>query len=758
MRSSLALLVVALCAATQIRAQDSTAADPSNTSGGADTASAGLEQVVVTARKRSENLQDTPISITAFSAQDLEQRGYADIGALQDAAPNLSITTSSPISGSANSASVFIRGIGQIDFTPNTNPGVGIYLDGVYIARSVGGVLDLVDVDSIDVLKGPQGTLFGRNTIGGAIDVKSTAPATTPGGSVSVSYGSYHAVDAKASLDLPLSDTILTKVSFGVHDTGGDVTRLNLDGSTAGHEGARHDFTARGVLEFRPNTALDVRLTIDGTSDHDENPGEVLLAANPDASFTSFYNGVIAPTLAPALGAKAYYNDQWAVGPFTTYANGQNTSNTNVLGIGLTATYDLGAVHLRSITAYRNLNSFFGRDTDSSPLAVSFTTDGYRDGALSQEFQVGGKALGEALTYVGGLYYFRELASDTNLVQFPVVYITSGGRNDNSSRAVFGQATYELARSLDLTAGLRYTKDQTLYTPDSYINSSPLPYAAFYAPGVTLAPPLIQPTYTARNRADKLSPEANVSYHWTPDVMTYINYSQGYKSGGFTQRVFPPENNIPAYGPENATVYEVGAKTTFLERRLRVNAAFFHTDYENVQITEQVGVAPTTANGGTARINGAELEIQALPLERLTLGSGIGYTHAYWTALAPGAQITLADKFAYTPLWSLSGSVSYAGRLDNGWHITPRVDASWRAAQYYDAVNSINLRQGAYGLVNASLTVAPHDSNPQFFIRVDNMFSRIYLVSGWSDLATAGLAEGLYGRPRTVWGGVRFAF
>ena len=162
MRGYLALLVAAFCATTQARAQDNTAENPDNTTtgqGGSAT-NVGLEEIVVTARKRSENLQDTPISISAFSARDLEARGYADVGALQDAAPNLSITTSSPISGSANSASVFIRGIGQIDFTPNTNPGVGIYLDGVYIARSVGGVLELVDIDSVDVLKGPQGTLF----------------------------------------------------------------------------------------------------------------------------------------------------------------------------------------------------------------------------------------------------------------------------------------------------------------------------------------------------------------------------------------------------------------------------------------------------------------------------------------------------------------------------------------------------------------------------------------------------------------------
>jgi iron complex outermembrane recepter protein len=158
-------------------------------------------------------------------------------------------------------------------------------------------------------------------------------------------------------------------------------------------------------------------------------------------------------------------------------------------------------------------------------------------------------------------------------VQFPVVYIASGGHNDNSSKAMFSQATYKLTSNVDVTAGLRYTMDQTLYTPNSYIISSPLPYAAFYAPGVTLTPPLVQPVSTARNRTDKLSPEVNLAYHWTLDVMTYVNFSQGYKSGGFTQRVFPPENTVPVFGPENATVYEVGAKSTFLDHRLRLNAA-----------------------------------------------------------------------------------------------------------------------------------------------------------------------------------------
>jgi iron complex outermembrane receptor protein len=735
---------LAACVATQANAQ--TAPQPVDTS--------ALEEITVTARKRSENLQDTPISITSFSANDLEARGYLNIGGLQDAAPNLSITTSSPISGSSNSASVFIRGIGQIDFTPNTNPGVGIYLDGVYIARSVGSVLDLVDIDSVEVLKGPQGTLFGRNTIGGAIDIKTTKPSTTFGESASVSYGSYNEIDAKASVDAPISDKILTKFTFGTENYDGYVQRLNLDGSNAGHEGDKHNISGRGVVELRPNDDLTVTFSIDGSRDRDENAGEVLINTNPNSAFAGFYNQVLAPP-----GAINQYNNQWVAGPYTTYATGPNRSDAGVIGVGLTISYDLGPVNLKSITAYRDTESFFGRDGDSSPLPVNFTTDGYRDGAVSEEFQVSGKLFDDRLTYVGGLYYFDEIATDRNLVQFPVVYIASGGNNDNSSEALFGQATYKVTSQFDFTAGLRYTRDVTLYSPVSYIISSPLPYAAFYSPAASnLTPPTILPPATARNSSHNVSPEVNLSYHWTPDIMTYFNFSQGFKSGGFTQRVFPPLNNAPGYAPEDATVYEVGAKTTFFDRRVRINGALFHTDYNDVQITELVGVAPTTQNGGSATIDGAELEVKAIPVDKLNVSASVGYTFAHWIALAPQTSITLGDKFAFTPMWNLAGSIFYTGQLDNGWHYTPRLDASYRATQYYDAVNSYNLKQPGYGLANASLTVSPEDQNPEVFFRVENMFNQVYLTSGDSDLATAGLAEGIYGRPRTFLGGVHVAF
>ena len=747
-------LLMTVCAPTLVHAQESVAqAAPV-----APEAQGGLQEVVVTARKRRENLQDTPISITALSARELQSKGYQNIGGLKDAAPNLSITTSSPISGSSNSASVFIRGIGQIDFTPNTNPGVGIYLDGVYIARSVGSVLDLVDIQSIDVLKGPQGTLFGRNTIGGAIDVKTVEPSEEFGGSASASFGSYNEMDGKASINVPINDKILSKFAIGTQNYDGYVTRLNIDGSEAGHEGNKHDIVGRGDILFKPTDDLNIRFSIDGTRDRDENAGEVLINTNPNSAFAGFYNGVLSAAYVPTLGSKAFYNNQWVAGPYTTYANGPNRSDSSVIGLGLTISYDLGPVNIKSITAYRNMQSFFGRDGDSSPLPVNFTTDGYRDEEVSQELQVSGKALNDKLTYLGGLYYFDEKAVDTNLVQFPVVYITSGGKNDNSSEAAFTQATYEVFDGFDATAGLRYTRDVTLFTPIQYINSSPLPYAAFYSPTTGLTPPLILPTATARNSSHNWSPEVNLAYHWTPDLMTYFNFSEGFKSGGFTQRVFPPRDTVPSYQPEQATVFEIGAKSTFFDRRLRVNAAVFHTDYDQVQITQLVSVAPTTQNGGSATIDGGELEIRALPIEKLTVSGSAGYTFAHWVALAPGAQITLGDKFAFTPLWSLSGSISYAGQLDNGWHITPRVDFSYRSTQYYDAVNSPDLRQSGYGLASASITVSPEDQNPEVFFRVDNMFNQVYLTSGDSDLPTAGLSEGIYGRPRTFLGGIRYTF
>lgn len=740
MRHTLLCLTLS-CAALSTRAAEST--EPVK-----DLPQGGIATIEVTARKQSEDLEQTPISITALSGDDLRASGVTDIGKLQQFAPNLSVSTAAPLAGSANSSQIFIRGIGQTDFTPNTSPGVGLYLDGVYMPNALGSVLNLLDVQSVEILRGPQGTLFGRNTIGGAVSVTTQPPRADFGGFVEADGGSYGEVDGRAGLNLPISEKVHANFSLGSENNDGWVKRLAFGGNPGSGEGNKHLIVGRGAIDIAATDQLDLLFAVDGSHDKGEQAGTVPLALNPAGQFSGFYNGVVAPALVPTLGTKAFFNNQYLAGPYATYANGPNTSDDAVIGASLTATEELGAVTLKSITAYRNTQGYFAQDYDFSPLNLSTLSDGYRDETVSEEFQVIGKALAGRLNYVAGIYYSDERAKDHNLVNFPVVEIWSGGYNDNSSKAVFGQFTYRLLDDLSVTGGLRETQDTTSFLPSSYILSSPVGFV----PGT-----LVVPAVTVSKSFLDLSPEFNLAYNVTPDLMSYFNFSQGYKSGGFTQRVFPPLPAVPAYAPEYATVYEIGAKTT-IGQRLRLNGDVFHTDYTNVQVTYQNGIAPQTSNAAAAAIDGAELEITAVPIERLTVTASGGYTDARYTSVQPGAAVTLHDRFPFTPKWNLSGSLSYDASLPGGWTATPRADVSYRSAENYDAQNPTYLWQKAYAISNLAITLRPPEKGWEAFLHINNLFDRRYLATGYDQYQADGWAGGIYGAPRIVVGGVRWRF
>ncbi|WP_082703490.1 TonB-dependent receptor [Novosphingobium sp. Fuku2-ISO-50] len=718
-----------------------------------------VETITVTARKREEKLQETPISISAFSAKGLESRNITQIDQIAQSVPNLTIKSSVSTSGNNTSASFFIRGIGQSDFLLNVDPGVGLYVDGVYVPRSIGGLLDLLDPERIEVLRGPQGTLFGRNTIGGAISITSQKPSSTWTGYGQVTTGSYNRLDFSARVSGPIAENLLVAVSAERLKEDGYVKNMLPGGPD---EGGRNSWSMRGQLSYTPTDRLSIDLAADYTQQRDETSPNVLIAVNPNALLVSSYNAKVGGTCVTAAASSnpACFSSYYVAGPYRTYSTYLTSnpvseafaqsvlgapfapqSNADIYGVSGTIGYDFGAAKLKSITAFRSVNAVYPRDTDHSPLQVEQVLNRFIDKEFTQELQLSGKGFDDRLKWLIGAFYDHETGTHRDFLDVDLFVALSGGSVKNDSVAVYTQETYEITSKLSLTAGVRWTDDTKRFTPDQYIVQD-------LGLGIPAGTPLL-PNTQVETTAREWTPYVNLSYKWTPDVMTYASYSKGYKGGGFTQRVFPPLPATPSFAPETANVYEVGFKSAAFGHRLQVNGAAFYTDYKNLQVNTLAGIAPITENAAAATIKGFELEAQATPVDGLHLEASTGYLDAAYKHLdqaAIDAGLALGNKLVDTPKWTYALSASYDMQFKWG-TISPRIDWSYRSSVENDALNHILLHQDGYGILNLALTYHSPDKLWTVSAGGQNVLNKAYIESGFWDMPVTGIVEAAYGRP-----------
>ncbi len=716
----------------------------------------GIEEIVVTARKREENLQETPISITAVTAQALEDRQITTTQGLAEVTPNLIVTQGQGVSGNSSAGAYFIRGIGQIDFLLNTDPGVGVYLDGVYIARSMGSILDLVELDRAEILRGPQGTLFGRNTIGGAVNLISRAPANEFGGDIDLTVGDFNRRELRASLSGPIGEHLSGSLALLRRERDGWVDRVT-DGSRLGDEettGARLAFRLDPTSDIRFDLALDY-MDQEGTS-----PPANVVQINETANFPGFHNGaLVGPPCVPPPGSltnPACFNGQWVARDLYT-EQGTFTSHQElqVWGAAFTATWDISPnLTLRSITGYRETDALGNRDGDHTPILIQNTTDTWTHEQFSEEVQLLGTAFENRLKWILGAYYFQESGENLNFVTFPVVAIRSGGSVDNDNTALFGQATFDVTEQLSVTAGLRWTDETKRFLPDQIVLADP---TGSFPPGSVPGFRLV-PFVESATSITETTPMVNVAYQWTDGFMTYATYSQGFKSGGFTQRIFPPLPAPPAFAPEFVDSYEAGFKYDAANGRVRLNGSAFFTDYSDLQVQVLVGVQPLTANAGGAEISGYELELNLLPVDDLHINAAVGYTNAEYTELDPtvlATGVTLDSAFAQVPEWTANLGVSYEFSGAYG-SVTPRLDASYRSESFMNAANTPSLRQDAYTLLNGSITYRSPEERWTVSLFGQNLTDEVYFTGGFADLIDQGYAEVGVSRPRE-WG-VRLSY
>lgn len=759
-------------------------------SGAADTqVNEGIEEITVTARRRTESLQDTPIAISAMTSEGLEARGIDNVTQIGDFTPNVKFNSSVPVSASNATAAIFIRGIGQNDYQLSADPGVGLYLDGVYISRGVGNVLDVLNVERIEVLRGPQGTLFGRNTIGGAVSVVTKKPGTEILGSFDLTTGSFGRIQAKGSIDLPLAPGIYTSFAGFFHKRDGYVK-----GVVAGAPdlGDTDNLAGRFAIRFEPSSDLTIDIAVDGSRTRENSAPNVAIAIDENAPAAQYWNAAYSG--APAvctnladpsrLSNQSCFNSQWALAPYqhggtfsavsAIFANGnpepyRSGSDVNIWGASGTIEWKLAEnISLKSITAYRKVTGFWTRDSDHSPASIIQTNSDWTQDQFSEELQLGGDFGDGKVNWLLGGYYASEKGNHKDLVNIVDAVFLSGAVLKGKSLAFFGQATWEIVSDLNLTAGLRWTEDEkTFNNANQFVVEAGFLTGAPFNPdgsGLQDGDPLMGPLGQSSTVNDKAwTPMASLSYRFSPELLTYLSYSKGFKGGGFTQRVFPPFAFIPSFKPETSTTYEFGFKSDLLDRHLRLNGAIFMNDYNNLQITVNdptLGFAPIIQNAARARIKGFELELQARPIDGLLIEGGLGYLDAQYRDVdirALNAGVTTNTKLQNAPKWTLSTGISYEIVMPGLGSIQPRVDWSYRSRVYNDAVNSPLLIQDGYHLVNASIAFNDEQKALGITLGIKNLTKALYLGSGYVD-SFGGITEGVYGRPREWYLSAKYSF
>lgn len=728
-----------------------------------------LSEIVVTARKREEALSDTPVAVSAISGLAIEMRQLDTIAHIGEFVPNMTFQTGAPTGAGLTTPSIFIRGVGSSETSLGTEPGVGLYVDDVYISRSVGSVLDLVDIQSVQVLRGPQGTMFGRNSVGGAILIQTERPGEEFGGFAEVKTGDDDRFDLKASVNVPLSDSLRMRLSG---------MTANRDGFVKNSEGKDLGDTdrigGRAVIEWQATDDLRLTLSGDGMRARESSVPAVVVG------FVSTIPGTNIPSQiqavanlkgtcggAPVTGISGNSDciDMGAVrGPFRVADNfvmdneifdsqGSrpygNTTNVDILGTSLKAEWDFAEnFTLKSITAYRELEAFWVSNSDHTPNPGIETKNDLDHWQFTQELQV----LGEtgALDWVAGAFYMKEKGENLNVVAFPPVIFRSGGGFKTESVAAFAQGTYNVTDELEVTLGLRYTYERknfdtlqhqqtigVLLDPVNRIfldlRDNPVPFVTGDTPRIT---------------ENEITPHASVAYHWTPEVMTYLSYSKGYKSGGYEQRLAPESQEVPSFAPEYVHSFEAGVKAA-IANNLQAGLAVFYMDYNGLQISVVDGPSPTLTNAGDATMKGAELEATWRATPELTFNVFGSYLDAEYDNLSQRALnsgVRLDNRLPNASKWQLGASGSYL--LDLGdFTLLPFVEWAYRSGLYMEPSNMPLLYQGGYHLLNAALTLAPANERWSLSLSGRNLLDETYLVTGMAQAAIGQIA-GQYARPR----------
>ena len=682
-------------------AQSAPPADSQTAQQGNDQAPNG-DEIVVTAQFREQNLQDTPLAITAVNSAMLEARSQTDISQVANQAPSVTLKPQGAAFGPSLVAN--IRGVGQYDFNPALEPGVGLYVDDVYYATLTGSIFDLLDLDRVEILRGPQGTLAGRNSIGGAVKLYSKRPEGSNTGMLQVAYGSRNRIDLRGSADFNLAPGLDMRIAGVAKRQGGYVKRLDfgcvypMGGSATlpadaplnagqpinpavggipatptasdcvvANEGNVNYMGVRGQLRWRPSDTVDINIIGDYTNDDRWQVGSVLLESfYPDGKLASPYfphpaDPPYTTATAPGRDINPYgpgiaYDTRFICGNFCNFASYTNDAAPDTgrprdqvpgrikfdgWGVSGQLDWDIAdKLKFTSITAYREYTSNFENDNDTSPLAHSLGYGPLTFRFFSEEARLNG-SLGDTIDYTLGGYYSDQKSVYTSLQSLP----SSGLRFEQSdptklnTKAVFANATWTPIDRFSVNGGIRYTNEKKTYM---YVRRGP---------NGTPAPAVLAPLNGLIGVAadDRVDYRLALQYRWSDEFMTYAQFSTGFKGGGVNPRPYFPQQVLP-FGPETLKSWEAGFKSDFLDRRVRFDVAAFYSIYSGIQLTltnctAQAGAGfgascALPVNAGDAHIKGVEAEATLKPVDGLLIDASAAYIDFDYTKFASFATPT----------------------------------------------------------------------------------------------------------------------
>lgn len=744
-----------------------------------------LEEIIVTAQFREQNVQDTPISVTAMSAEMINARAQNSLVDIAKQAPNVSLAPSQGSFGPSMSAS--IRGVGQYDFVPALEPGVGIYIDDVYFGSLTGSMFDLLDLDRVEVLRGPQGTLSGKNSIGGAIKLFSSKPMGSDDGFLSVTTGSYNRTEIKGSADFAITDKLAARISgisrqrdgyidrvdYGCENPGSGIAPVMSVGSDCvmADEGNEDVTGIRAMFLYTVSDDLEILISADRTESESYSLGGVLLQSSGYSGANIATDGGAHDDRFVTAGTYKNYSTysqpggSWVGGGldgyplFATASEGKQSVMAE--GASVKVTWDLNeTMNLESITAYRTYDAMFSNEDDMSPYSIALGITGQNYDQYTQEFRLNGTLANEAINYTVGAFYFESESDvpnfqDFRYLPFPLQF-NGGSFVDADTQAVFANMSWDLSDQLTLNLGLRYTEEEkTLSFERSNKDGTPNPFVG--------ALDGVSSTYSGEN----LDYRANVQYRINEQAMVYGGVSTGVKGGGVNPRPFFEEQTL-TFDQEEVTAYELGIKTDLFDKQLRVNAAVFFNDYKDIQLTlpncnsltgtnginlgDQGLGAPCAKphNAGDAEVQGLEVEVLYQNDSGLMVDASFSKLDFEYTRLAEDLGGTIPEDgiSVYTPETKASLGVGYEIIMSSGAVLTPRADISYQSEFYVGPANNDFAKLDGYSVANLRLSWLSADQGWEAALGVTNLADKYYYVSGLDLSGASGMVSAVPARPR----------
>lgn len=732
--------------------------------------------IIVTAQFRAQNLQKTPLAITAVSADMMDSRSQTNISEVAARAPGVTFAPAGGGLGGSEAVAVNIRGVGQQDFNLALEPGVAVYIDDVYYGTAYGSMLDLVDVSRVEILRGPQGTLAGKNSLGGAIKLYSRLPDGTDGGYVQATVGDYNRREVKAAAEFTLvPDKLFARIGAIAQKQDGYVTRYDYrcktglapamfigtppanrfipgsqiaggnSGCELGAEGARDVIALRGMLRFVPIDEIKNTLILDYYNNKAEGAPFVLREQGKTIAWFGAGGSVAANFVTPP---GSYYNYSTYTGLAGTPYQYQNAPEQRVRQWGISNILDIrlaDALSLTSISSVRDLSFQSTADGDGSPLSILMNLWNVSYRQYTQELRLNGSA-GDFVDWTVGGFYFSSSAVQGGRISLDG--ITHGGVPgifgpgvdtfdflfsepiEVRNKSVFAHVELHATDQLTFTGGVRYTDDSKDF---AYGRSIAPGYPGFPSTdGSVLATDGLKSSYHAK----RWDWRATAAYQVTYAINVYAQIATGFKGGGVNPRPYTAaQARNGEFRPETVTSYELGLKSDLFDRHLRLNAAAFYNKQKNIvqQLFNCPGIDPVApfpcaapANVGSADIKGGEIEVEVHPVEGLLLDGSISYVDFQYKSIAAATLLRLTDKPPYMPEWKFAVGVQYALSLGDLGTLTPRIDYQRQTRQYAIAKNESTSMIPAYGLLNVRLTYRDAGENWEASLAVTNLTNQYY--------------------------------